>query len=168
MKELNTFRQFLAEEQINENLSPLAQALIKVYEEEIEAEKAETGNDDVGLAIQAVFRKGIEMLKNGEDPESVNDKVQGLYIKATGDYSYDPNLMMDVAKEMTKEGSTNEGEEINEQKLDIDKPGNPLYDLNNNDTDVMTLNALIDKYGLEAVQLWVTSGEYSKSGGLDS
>ena len=52
--------------------------------------------------------------------------------------------------------------DLNEQKLDIDEPGNPLYDLNNNDRDVAILNGLIDKYGLKAVQLWVTSGEYSK------
>ena len=44
----------------------------------------------------------------------------------------------------------------------IDTPGNPLYDLNNNDRDVAILNGLIDKYGLKAVQLWITSGEYSK------
>ena len=34
MKELNRFRQFLAEGQLNENISP--EALAKVYEEEIE------------------------------------------------------------------------------------------------------------------------------------
>ena len=50
--------------------------------------------------------------------------------------------------------------DLNEQKLDIDEPGNPLYDLNNNDRHVAILNGLIAKYGLEAVQLWVTSGEY--------
>ena len=44
----------------------------------------------------------------------------------------------------------------------IDTPGNPLYDLNNNDRDVAILNGLIDKYGLKAVQLWITSGEYGK------
>ena len=59
--------------------------------------------------------------------------------------------------------------DLNEQELTvidspeaIDTPGNPLYDLNNNDRDVATLNGLIDKYGLKAVQLWITSGEYSK------
>ena len=57
--------------------------------------------------------------------------------------------------------------DLTEQKLAIDEPGNPLYDLNNNDRHVAILNGLIDKYGLEAVQLWITSGEYSKSPGLD-
>ena len=52
--------------------------------------------------------------------------------------------------------------DLNEQKLDIDEPGNPLYDLNNNDRDVATLNGLIGKYGLNTVQLWITSGEYSR------
>ena len=52
--------------------------------------------------------------------------------------------------------------DLNEQRLDIDEPGNPLYDLNNNDRHVAILNGLIDKYGLEAVQLWITSGEYGK------
>ena len=58
---------------------------------------------------------------------------------------------------------------LNEQELTgidspeaIDTPGNPLYDLNNNDRDVAILNGLIDKYGLKAVQLWITSGEYGK------
>ena len=58
---------------------------------------------------------------------------------------------------------------LNEQELTgidspeaIDTPGNPLYDLNNNDRDVATLNGLIDKYGLKVVQLWITSGEYGK------
>ena len=52
--------------------------------------------------------------------------------------------------------------DLNEQKLDIEEPGNPLYDLNNNDRDVATLNGLISKYGLNTVQLWITSGEYSR------
>ena len=51
-------------------------------------------------------------------------------------------------------------EEINEQVLDIDEPGNPLYDLNNDDEAVKYLNDLINKYGGTAVQLWVTSGNY--------
>jgi hypothetical protein len=51
---------------------------------------------------------------------------------------------------------------LNEQELNIDEPGNPLYDLNNNDRDVAILNGLIDKYGLNTVQLWITSGEYSR------
>ena len=52
--------------------------------------------------------------------------------------------------------------DLTEQKLDIDEPGNPLYDLNNNDRDVAILNGLIAKYGLNTVQLWITSGEYSR------
>ena len=59
--------------------------------------------------------------------------------------------------------------DLNEQELTgidspeaIMTPGNPLYDLNNNDRDVAILNDLIDKYGLKAVQLWITSGEYSR------
>lgn len=51
-------------------------------------------------------------------------------------------------------------EEINEQVLDIDEPGNPLYDLNNDKGAVKYLNDLMDKYGETVVQLWVTSGEY--------
>ena len=58
---------------------------------------------------------------------------------------------------------------LNEQELTgidspgaIDTPGNPLYDLNNNDRDVAILNGLISKYGLNTVQLWITSGEYSR------
>jgi hypothetical protein len=52
--------------------------------------------------------------------------------------------------------------DLTEQKLDIEEPGNPLYDLNNNDRDVAILNGLISKYGLNTVQLWITSGEYSR------
>ena len=54
----------------------------------------------------------------------------------------------------------NEEEQVNEQELDIDKPGNPLYDLNNNDVAVDALDSIIEKFGITAVQLWVTSGNY--------
>ncbi len=57
----------------------------------------------------------------------------------------------------------NEGEEVNEQELNISEPGNPLYDLNNNDEDVAILNGLIKKHGLTVVQLWITSGEYPQT-----
>lgn len=85
---------------LNEEISPLAQALIQVFKDEIEAEKREKNED--GPAIQAAYRKGIEMLKSGKDPKTVNDKVQGLYIKATGDSSYDPAAMMNLAKKKAK------------------------------------------------------------------
>ena len=90
MKELNRFRQFLAEGQLNENVSP--EALIKVYEEEIE-NAAENEQD---FEIPA-YEKGIEMLKKGGNPEEVNDHVQGLLMDITGDY-YDPTVLMDKAR----------------------------------------------------------------------
>ena len=65
----------------------------------------------------------------------------------------------------------NEEEQIKEEDyMDISEPGNPLYDLNNNEEDVATLNGLIEKYtkdgyppGLTILQLWITSGEYPQT-----
>jgi len=55
----------------------------------------------------------------------------------------------------------NEGEEVNENEyMDISKPGNPLYDLNNDSKAVAELNRIADKYGSLALQLWITSGNY--------
>ena len=88
MKELQRFREFL-----NEGVSPAA--LAKVYQDEIVAAKANEEDD-----IVPAFEKGIEMLKQGVLPEKVNDTVQGMYIKITGDYSFDPAELMIAAREI--------------------------------------------------------------------
>ena len=88
MKELQRFREFL-----NEGVSP--EALAKVFQDEILQAKANEEDD-----IVPAFEKGIEMLKQGVHPEKVNDAVQGMYIKITGDYSYDPAEIMIAAKEI--------------------------------------------------------------------
>ena len=55
----------------------------------------------------------------------------------------------------------NEEEQIKEEDyMDIEKPGNPLYDLNNDSKATAELNRIADKYGSLALQLWVTSGNY--------
>ena len=93
MKELQKFRQFLAEGTINEGVSPAA--LAKVFQDEIVAAKANE-EDDVVPAYEA----GIEMLKQGVLPEKVNDEVQDMYVKITGDFSYDPTVFIDAAREI--------------------------------------------------------------------
>ena len=93
MKELEIFRQFLAEGTINEGVSPAA--LAKVFEDEIVAAKANEEDD-----IVPAFEKGIEMLKQGVLPEKVNGIVQDMYVKITGDFSYDPTVFIDLARKI--------------------------------------------------------------------
>ena len=104
MKELIRFRQFLAEGDFyKDGPKPSPEALIKVFQDEIVNAKANE-EDDVVPAYEA----GIEMLKQGGDPYEVNDKVQGMYIKITGDFSYDPTLFIDDARKIDAGGQINE------------------------------------------------------------
>ena len=104
MKELIRFRQFLAEGDFyKDGPKPSPEALIKVFQSEVVAAKANE-EDDVVPAYEA----GIEMLKQGGDPYEVNDKVQGMYIKITGDFSYDPTLFIDDARKIDAGGQINE------------------------------------------------------------
>ena len=104
MKELIRFRQFLAEGDFyKDKPKPSPEALIKVFQDEIGYAKANE-EDDVVPAYEA----GIEMLKQGGDPYEVNDKVQGMYIKITGDFSYDPTLFIDDARKIDAGGQINE------------------------------------------------------------
>ena len=104
MKELIRFRQFLAEGDFyKDGPKPSPEALIKVFQDEIIGAKANE-EDDVVPAYEA----GIEMLKQGGDPYEVNDKVQGMYIKITGDFSYDPTLFIDDARKIDAGGQINE------------------------------------------------------------
>jgi len=92
MKELNTFRKFLAEGQINENLS---QNLIKVYEDEIESLMA-SGEDDVVPAL----RMGIALLQRGEDPSKVNMATAKKVAQIQGEFDFDEfaRIYMDKAQ----------------------------------------------------------------------
>ena len=92
MKELNTFRKFLAEGQINENVS---QNLIKVYEDEIESLMA-SGEDDVVPAL----RMGIALLQRGEDPSKVNMATAKKVARIQGESDWDEfaRIYMDKAK----------------------------------------------------------------------
>ena len=104
MKELIRFRQFLAEGDFyKDKPKPSPEALIKVFQDEIRYAK-ENEEDDIVPAYEA----GIEMLKQGGDPYEVNDKVQGMYIKITGDFSYDPTLFIDDARKIDAGGQINE------------------------------------------------------------
>lgn len=104
MKELQRFREFLAEGDFyKDGPKPSPEALIKVFQSEIIGAK-NNEEDDVVPAYEA----GIEMLKQGGDPYEVNDKVQGMYIKITGDYSYDPTLFIDDARKIDAQGQLNE------------------------------------------------------------
>ena len=79
---------------LEENVSP--QALIKVYQDEIKAAKENEQDDEI-----PAYRKGIEMLKKGGKPEEVNDKVQGLLIKLTGERG-DPTVFLNKAKRLSE------------------------------------------------------------------
>ena len=92
MEELTRFRQFLAEGQINENLS---QNLIKVYEDEIESLIASDEND-----VVPAFRRGIELLQKGEDPSKVNMQTAKKVAQIQGEFDWDEfaRIFMDKAQ----------------------------------------------------------------------
>ena len=100
MKELNTFRKFLAEGQINENLS---QNLIKVYEDEIESLIASDEND-----VVPAFKRGIELLQKGEDPSKVNIQTAKEAARIQGEFDWDEfaRIFMDKAQGMMEEQIT--------------------------------------------------------------
>ena len=79
---------------LKENISP--EALIKVYQDEIKAAKENEQDDEI-----PAYKKGIEMLKKGGKPEEVNDKVQGLIIKLTGERG-DPSVFLNKARKLSK------------------------------------------------------------------
>ena len=92
MKELNTFRKFLAEGQLDENLS---QNLIKVYKDEIESLMA-SDEDDVVPAL----RMGIALLQRGEDPSKVNMATAKKVAQIQGEFDFDEfaRIYMDKAQ----------------------------------------------------------------------
>ena len=92
MKELNTFRKFLAEGQLDENLS---QNLIKVYKDEIESLMA-SDEDDVVPAL----RRGIALLQRGEDPSKVNMATAKKVAQIQGEFDFDEfaRIYMDKAQ----------------------------------------------------------------------
>ena len=101
-------------------------------------ERQEQALEDLAMAIEELEMSGVF--------DDGNKAVEFMLNKAYNMLSKKLNIDSDLT----------------EQKLDIEEPGNPLYDLNNNDRDVAILNGLISKYGLNTVQLWITSGEYSR------
>ena len=114
MKELNTFRQFLAEGQINENVSPAA--LARVYQGEIRSLMA-SGEDDVVPALKA----GIEMLKQGVSPEKVNVETAKEVARIQGEFDFDEFARIYMAKAQgIMEGQLNEEKEekVSEDKIE--------------------------------------------------
>ena len=92
MKELNTFRKFLAEGQLDENLS---QNLIKVYEDEIESLMASDEND-----VVPALKMGIALLQRGEDPSKVNMATAKKVAQIQGEFDFDEfaRIYMDKAQ----------------------------------------------------------------------
>ena len=108
MKELENFRQFLAEGDFyKDKPKPSPEALIKVFQDEIRDAK-ENEEDDIVPA----YEKGIEMLKQGGDPYEVNGMVQDMYVKITGDFSYDPTLFIDDARKIDAQKQLNENQQL--------------------------------------------------------
>ena len=92
MKELNTFRKFLAEGQLDENLS---QNLIKVYKDEIESLMASDEND-----VVPALKMGIALLQRGEDPSKVNMATAKKVAQIQGEFDFDEfaRIYMDKAQ----------------------------------------------------------------------
>jgi len=49
------------------------------------------------------------------------------------------------------------------KKYDIHNPNSKLFQLNENEEDVNTLNALTKKYGKDVVLYWLSSGNYGEN-----
>ncbi len=149
MKELDTFRKFLAEGQIDENLS---QNLIKVYEDEIESLMA-SGEDDVVPAL----RMGIASLQRGEDPSKVNMATAKKVAQIQGEFDFDEfaRIYMDGAQRM------NENQMKNLAKLlrdEADQPDNKVgkdimlkYATQAGKTDVKDIKSLLGKLEKELI-----------------
>jgi len=120
---------------------------------------AKNTNDEETIEEAKLSLDAIILIKNAvkkTGPVSYGEMGQSYNYYVKGD-----DLFTQTRE--TFEVPTNEGEEVNEQELDIENPGNPLYDLNNDEEAVKYLNDLIDKYGETVVQLWITSGNYPQS-----
>ncbi len=193
MKELNTFRQFLAEnreELGQESIDKLRDTIGAMGNDEAHQKALDMVDDGAFFPEEGTspptnltqdYVEDLNYARNQGDDEDVEEAQLFLNaiiiiknaVKKTGPISYGETGQsynyyvkgddLFTQSRETFEVPTNEGEEVNEQELDISEPGNPLYDLNNNDGDVATLKGLIDKYGLAVVQLWITSGEYPQT-----
>jgi len=155
MKELNRFRQFLTEGQINENTVEQTRDII------VQRLQSELGHDE---ELDAMYQGYIPLVQQADsmaDLAMLIDKFGSEVYKVTGDGQWEEYIVKDtpLVDRKTFEIPTNEGEEVNEY-MDISKPGNPLYDLNNDSKAMAELDRIADKYGLLALQLWVTSGNY--------
>ena len=184
MKELETFRKFLTEDKFEDETKEL-QALLNLVKHNDEAEAMVGEGSFFSVDPAPAVNQTQEAIRDEEDEdymealEVITNAVKQLggtvsYIDENGlslNYYVDENndLITQVRStfEIPKD-ELEEGEEIKEEDyMDISEPGNPLYDLNNNEEDVATLNGLIKKYtkdgyppGLTILQLWITSGEY--------
>ena len=52
---------------------------------------------------------------------------------------------------------------MDEEKYNIHNPNSKLFQLNENEEDVNTLNALTKKYGKDVVLYWLSSGNYGEN-----
>ena len=168
MKELDTFRKFL-----NENIGSFGDDKKIALQNSLTGLAKDMVEDGTLFDEYGNMTKNEENLKDGATPEQIKaiDQIKSAVDKMGGEVTYgekdsDGELSYTYLvfggdlKVITKEkDELEEGEEINEY-MDIDEPGNPLYDLNNDDEAVKFLNGLMDKYGETVVQLWITSGEY--------
>jgi len=194
MKELQRFRQFLAEDRGEfgqESLDKLFDTVEAMGEGPVQQKAMDMMEDGAFFPEEGTSpavnqtQEAVEELnavRNSTDDEEEIEEAQldldaiiliKNAVKKTGPVSYGEmgqsynyyvkgDDLFTQTRE-TFEVPTNEGEEVNEQELDIENPGNPLYDLNNDEEAVKYLNDLIDKYGETVVQLWITSGNYPQS-----
>jgi len=193
MKELNAFRKFLAEDRGEfgqESLDKLFDTVEAMGSSPAHQKAMDMMEDGAFFPEEGTYpatnqtQEAVEELnaiRNSTDDEEEIEEAQldldaiiiiKNAVKKTGPVSYgemgqsynyyvEGDDLFTQSRE-TFEVPTNEGEEVNEY-MDISKPGNPLYDLNNDSKAMAELDRIADKYGLLALQLWVTSGEYPQS-----
>lgn len=108
-----------------------------------------------------------EGMDSGTDVDTMTDV--GTYVVDTLNDFLDPGKMITFEVEYNDDLSISVmhgidaqrvRENISENRYDLDDETSPLYILNDTEDDVNILNDLIEKYGLDVLLMWLSSGEY--------
>ena len=108
-----------------------------------------------------------EGMDSGTDVDTMTDV--GTYVVDTLNDFLDPGKMITFEVEYNDDLSISVmhgidaqrvRENISENRYDLDDETSPLYILNDTEEDVNILNDLIEKYGLDVLLMWLSSGEY--------
>ena len=108
-----------------------------------------------------------EGMDSGTDVDTMTDV--GTYVVDTLNDFLDPGKLITFEVEYNDDLSISVmhgidaqrvRENISENRYDLDDETSPLYILNDTEEDVNILNDLIEKYGLDVLLMWLSSGEY--------